>query len=319
MARRPQGPRHRFQLDVLFKGGPRMKPALTHTVGLHGVFIRTDEHRPMNQLVRFSVVDPQGGRHLDLMGIVTQVVPMAAATRDQPPGIDVELFGNAREAEAWWLHLMRRVKAWVERGYTSARCPGYDPWTGTVHDPEDAPQKALPPRPAEPAPPPAEPAPPAAAIHRRAAPKPQGAWITQGDTVRRQHVRRPAGRFNVTVRPADRAALSHFGLKDISEGGTFVLAGQLLPVGTRVNVRLVHPDAPADFLLTGEVVRVVDSKDPDEKGMGIQFDTGTVDVHEWVAFLQQAAPVRQPEVAPVPDDAPQVKVLRRRRPGDGQP
>ena len=66
------------------------------------------------------------------------------------------------------------------------------------------------------------------------------------DATKRAHERRPA-KFNVTLRPDGIAALQQFEIKDISEGGTFVLTQTLIPLGSRVNLRLVHPQTNDTF------------------------------------------------------------------------
>lgn len=279
--------RHRFQLEVLFKGIHRSTPALTQDVSFHGVFIRTDESRAPNQLLKFTVVHPETGEHLDLLGIVARCVTPAEADPDHPPGIGVSLFGNSRATEAAWVALVRQVKSWAERGLT--RLPTAEPAAPLEAEPSspagesDAPLVTPPPEPS---------APPV-------------------DAVRRAHVRRKA-RFNVTLRPEGIEALAHFEMRDISEGGTFVLTRQLLPIQSRVNLRLVHPNSGETFTIGGTVVRSIDSVDPNEKGIGIRFDRDAVDQAAWDAFIKRNAPRRDVGTPVVPNwkQTPSVRVLR---------
>lgn len=437
--------RYKFRLHVMFKSGDRVTPALTDDVSFHGVFIRTDEVRTANQLIKFSVVDPRTETHCDLMGIVARVVTPRLATRDRPPGVGVSLFGNDRAVEAQWIDLVRKVKEWTAAGLdkppelevrrtrrqrpaptpdqleqadlpaqagppaaepagkaggqgaptvrvTRTRLgmprPPIDPRAGTSdgtvtlaskppspkspsgagapaprkhgsagqpsaaaqgtaafgHPPSTSrPPGGLPPPSTPPpsVPPPAglvtagappprsafEDAPPITASHMKIPPPedtaalpprkgpgslppapspPEPALAQRGtppaarsepiDAVRRAHVRRPApAGFNVTLRPEGIAELAEFELKDISEGGTFVLTQKLIPVGSRVNVRLIHPSSEERFNIPGQVVRSIDSIEASEKGIGIRFERGAIDQATWDAFIARNAPVRKPE------------------------
>lgn len=304
--------RHRFQLEVLFKGSYGARSALTQDVSFHGVFIRTDEVRTPNQLIKFTVVNPENGEHVDLLGIVARCVPPEEATPDRPPGVGVSLFGNSRATEAAWVALVRRVVRWAEQGLGRAPTPApvlrelESPPTPTPTPLVGGAAAAAPPSP----PPSPAPAAPAASPPRRPAgppPLPPEAM----DTVKRAHVRRPA-QFNVTLRPEGIAELAHFEMRDISEGGTFVLTEQLLPVGSRVNLRLVHPNSGESFVITGDIVRTIDSIDVREKGIGIRFDRDAVNQTEWEDFVRRNAPVRPAgtPVLPAPEAPPTVRVLR---------
>jgi hypothetical protein len=64
--------RYAFRLEVLLKGGWKPTPTTTDDVSFHGVFVRTDEERATNQLLKFTVTDPRSGEALELMGIVAR-------------------------------------------------------------------------------------------------------------------------------------------------------------------------------------------------------------------------------------------------------
>ncbi len=320
--------RYRFKLPILFKGTYRDRPALTEDISFHGVFIRTDEARTPNQLVKFTAVDPTEDQHIDLLGIVARCVRPEEATPDRPPGIGVSLFGNSRETEARWVSVVRRIKDWVGRGYTeppvgkvaavaapAAASPGDSIELGpadlsSASPPEGGARvlrtRAAPSPPPPPAPPPAISEPPP-----RVAPPPPPPETLGVDSVRRAHPRRPA-RFNVTLRPEGVAELATFEMRDISAGGTFVLTSSLLPLGSKVNLKLIHPTSGEAFSIRGRVVRAIDSLDPEEKGIGVRFDTDAVDSAAWDAFIRRNAPVRP--VATEDIGRPEVRVIRSQPP-----
>ena len=396
MANFRRSQRYPFQLDILLKGTYRNTPTTTEDVSFHGVFIRSDEERAPNQLLKFIVVDPRNGEHLEMLGIVARCVSRAEATSTRPPGVGVSLFGNDRGTEARWVAVMRQVKMWVERGLRTAPPirpdETFEPAIGgnqstlvgvprpTVGPPTPIPAMGvvrpsasttpggsrtivaappvLPPLPAmpqrgpsappPPAPPPSTPtpggarfaplptgsqhavlprlgestpppvgspaAPPARAVH--VSPSSTGANIPQVphgiDATKRAHERRPA-KFNVTLRPDGLAALEQFEAKDISEGGTFVLTQTLIPVGSRVNLRLVHPQTGETFQIAGIVARAVDALDEGEKGIGLRFDTDTLDRHAWAEFVGRLLSPRRDSIPPAPvEPVPGVRVLRGR-------
>lgn len=322
--------RYAFQLETRFKSEVKETPALTQDVSTHGVFIRTDETRTPNQLVKFSIVDPELRVALDLLGIVARCVPPDEATSRNPPGIGVSLFGNSRETEARWAAIIRRVKVWSEEGHL--RPPGVPgPPAATPPAAEAAPRRlppransqrppaVAPPRPAQPTtpqsvPPPSAPPPSLGlgSIPLDAGPPPVVADAAPIDAVNRMHMRRP-GRFNVTLRPEGLADLAHFEMRDISEGGTFVLTTQLLPIGSLVVLRLLHPVSGEAFHIPGQVVRAIDDIDPNEKGIGIRFDRGVIDQGDWDAYVRRNAPIKRPE--PI---VPAVRVLRGPTSGQGE-
>lgn len=334
MANFRRSQRYPFRLDILLKGTYRNTPTTTEDVSFHGIFIRSDEERAPNQLLKFIVVDPRNGEHVELLGIVARCVTRAEAAAGRPPGVGVSLFGNDRGTEARWVAIMRQVKVWVELGHRSA--PPVRPDASTLaaegqstlvgvprpaaQTPTPLPTAAM--RPAPPAaarvapsttglhaplPPAAAPGAPAPRLATDATPPPLPHGI---DATKRAHERRPA-KFNVTLRPDGIAALQQFEIKDISEGGTFVLTPTLIPLGSRVNLRLVHPQSGETFQIAGLVARAVDSLDESEKGIGIKFDVDTLDRRAWAEFVGRLAPVPQelpPSIPPPP--VPGVRVLR---------
>ena len=308
-----------FKLDVLLHGQMRPTPTTTDDVSFHGVFIRTDEERVPNQLIKFTVIDPRDGERLELMGIVARCITSAERTSSRAPGIGISLFGNDRSTEALWVAVIRQVKVWVEHGMKApppagpqapALSPSPDALSGVARP---APRNQTP----VPSPVPAsrtvvlpapsdlkDVAPPRVGPIPVAAPPPPPATpaIAQGiDATRREHVRRP-GKFNVTLRPEGLAALQQFELKDISEGGTFVLSATLISLSSRVNLRLVHPHSGETFQIAGHVARTVDSLDETEKGIGIKFDMPRVDRSLWAKFVGRHAPVQTGGVDVLPTE-----------------
>jgi Tfp pilus assembly protein PilZ len=284
------------------------------------------------------------------MGIVARCVPPHAATAQRPPGIGVSLFGNDRATEARWVSIIRHVKGWSEQGL---KAPPRGPLGGSPLPPSLEQQRTLigAPRPAAPpptplpastrasqvgatptlprtavpgAPPPPPPPPPRVApstagvrpvppaLATDSTPPPVGSGY---DATKRAHARRPA-KFNVTLRPEGVEALQDFELRDISEGGTFVLSPTLIPVGSRVNLRLVHPQSGETFAIEGHVARAVDSLDEREKGIGIRFEMSNEDRAAWRVFVLRFAPQpAQPQVfLPPPEALGGVRVLRTPRP-----
>ncbi|MCK6574900.1 PilZ domain-containing protein, partial [Myxococcota bacterium] len=120
MANFRRSQRYPFRLDVLLKGTYRNTPTTTEDVSFHGIFIRSDEERAPNQLLKFIVVDPRNGEHVELLGIVARCVTRAEAAANRPPGVGVSLFGNDRATEARWVAIMRQIKVWVEVGHRAA-------------------------------------------------------------------------------------------------------------------------------------------------------------------------------------------------------
>ena len=383
--------RYPFRLDLLLKGTYRNTPTTTEDVSFHGIFVRTDEERAPNQLLKFIVVDPRNGEHVELLGIVARCVTRAEANAYRPPGVGVSLFGNDRSTEARWVAIMRQVKMWVELGHKAPpplrpsvdadalaalgasqntlvgqprplglaptpmpasppaqSVPGGRPFeggqvpltaSGIARPPVTAVRPLIPPPPDAvplPVPPAASPAasPPAASPPVAARPRPPAPPATSGvappapapfrsletppplphgiDATKRAHERRPA-KFNVTLRPEGISALQRFEVKDISEGGTFVLTQSLVPLGSRVNLRLIHPESGDTFQITGHVARAVDSLDASEKGIGIRFDVDSLDRRAWTEFVGRLAPLRceLPANMPPPPE-PGVRVLRGR-------
>ena len=99
-----------FMLDVLLHGQMRPTPTTTDDISFHGVFIRTDEERVPNQLIKFTVIDPRDGERLELLGIVARCIKSAERTSSRAPGIGISLFGNDRSTEARWVAVIRQVK-----------------------------------------------------------------------------------------------------------------------------------------------------------------------------------------------------------------
>lgn len=274
-------------------------------MSFHGVFVRSDEERAPNQLLKFAVTDPRSGESLELMGIVARCVTPSAASPERPPGIGISLFGNDRATEAKWVAIIRQVKVWADQGLRApppglpvrpdapASAPSSSGRVAAQAPPRPLQQTHTPlglprPVPQAPTPLPARPAPPPSASN-----DPSGEPV---DATKRAHTRRPA-KFNVTLRPEGVGALQQFELRDISEGGTFVLSATLIPAGSRVNLRLVHPQTGETFSIQGEVARVVDSVNPRDKGIGIRFELTPEERVAWRAFVDRYAP-------PLPADVP---------------
>jgi len=299
--------RYAFRLEVLLKGGWKPTPTTTDDVSFHGVFVRTDEERATNQLLKFTVTDPRSGEALELMGIVARCVPPSAASPERPPGIGISLFGNDRATEAKWVAMIRQVKAWADQGL-KAPPPALPVRAGAPAVPASPPVATAASRPLQqthtplglPRPVPSTPTPlpvrPAPAAPPNAPSAPNAPNTEPVDATKRAHTRRPA-KFNVTLRPDGVGALQQFELRDISEGGTFVLSTTLIPVGSRVNLRLVHPQTGETFSIQGEVARVVDSVNPLDKGIGIRFELSSEERVAWRTFVDRYAP-------PLPADLP---------------
>ncbi len=92
---------------------------------------------------------------------------------------------------------------------------------------------------------------------------------------RRKH---PRASIRMKVRFPDLSTLLEKYAKDISQGGIFIPTNDPKPVGTVMNLTLIHPDTGEEVEVQGEVVRVVTEKDVFENkekkltpGMGIKF------------------------------------------------
>jgi len=85
--------------------------------------------------------------------------------------------------------------------------------------------------------------------------------------------------------------LLRFSLKEISEGGCFVISDQLLPVGSAIQLCLIHPLSGEHYEISGLVVRSVDALDPQQKGIGIRFRGGSISQDTWHSFLSRHAPL----------------------------
>ena len=94
--------RYAFHLDLLLETY-RNTPTTTEDVSFHGVFIRSDEERAPNQLLKFTVIDPRNGEHVELLGIVARCVNRAdaTATTTLPPSLQRPIsLGSALSATA---------------------------------------------------------------------------------------------------------------------------------------------------------------------------------------------------------------------------
>ena len=92
---------------------------------------------------------------------------------------------------------------------------------------------------------------------------------------RRKH---PRAKIRMKVRFPDLTTLLENFAKDISQGGIFIPTNNPKPVGTVMNLTLIHPDTKEEIEVKGEVVRVVTEKEVFENkeqnltpGMGIKF------------------------------------------------
>ena len=92
---------------------------------------------------------------------------------------------------------------------------------------------------------------------------------------RRRH---PRTSIRIKVRFPDLTTLLENYAKDISQGGIFIPTNDPKPIGTVINLTLIHPETEEEVELEGEVVRVVSETDVQiykEKklvpGMGIKF------------------------------------------------
>ena len=110
-----RGERITFRLNVLLGTAQRAVRAVTENVSNHGLFIRSHHGRVPNQVVRFSVFDPESNEQINLVGIVAWCQPPHESTPDGPPGMGVSLFGNSRDVMSRWADVVGRVKGWAEQ------------------------------------------------------------------------------------------------------------------------------------------------------------------------------------------------------------
>ncbi len=103
--------------------------------------------------------------------------------------------------------------------------------------------------------------------------------------------------FLLDTQPADLAA---FERHVAQHRGAFFLSYRLLPVGSPVIVRIVHPSGGRFFDLRGCVVSAVDSISAAERAVGVRFADG-IAADAWTRFLAPEAPERE---------APSVRVVR---------
>jgi hypothetical protein len=103
--------------------------------------------------------------------------------------------------------------------------------------------------------------------------------------------------FLLDTRPED---LEAFERHVTQHRGAFFLSYRLLPVGTPVIVRIVHPVGGRFFDLRGVVVSAVDSISAAERALGVRFADGIAG-EAWTRFLAGA---------PAEDEAPEVRVTR---------
>ncbi len=80
-------------------------------------------------------------------------------------------------------------------------------------------------------------------------------------------------------------------VKDISNGGMFVSAKQLLPIGSDVSIKVDESSLPTDYDFSGKVVRVVNNstKFPfgRSRGMGVEFEAPADDAVKAMALLME--------------------------------
>ena len=86
-----------------------------------------------------------------------------------------------------------------------------------------------------------------------------------------EHGRRRHGRHVATfkIRPRSLARLHEMYTRDISRNGMFIVTDQLIPVGEKINVDVVHPDTHEKFVLVCVVRRAM--RDPGRTGLGVEF------------------------------------------------
>jgi hypothetical protein len=107
--------------------------------------------------------------------------------------------------------------------------------------------------------------------------------------------------FMLDTRPADLAAFErHVAL----HRGAFFLSYRLLPVGTPVIVRIVHPGGGRFFDLRGVVVSAVDSISAAERAIGVRF-ADDIAGDAWARFIACQVPERA-----APEAEPGVRVVR---------
>lgn len=70
----------------------------------------------------------------------------------------------------------------------------------------------------------------------------------------------------------EKGSVMSFFSNDISIGGIFLQTPQLFPIGTELNLEIKLDRADHLINAKGSVVRCVDSKDPDERGMGLKLE-----------------------------------------------
>ena len=86
----------------------------------------------------------------------------------------------------------------------------------------------------------------------------------------------PRTESSFMVRFKSKEGLEGFFSKNLSAGGMFLPTPVLKPVGTKVQLVIIHPVNDKDFDLEAEVVRVNEDKTPEEpKGMALKFSSLT--------------------------------------------
>lgn len=86
------------------------------------------------------------------------------------------------------------------------------------------------------------------------------------EPIRRAHPRFSAAFF---VRAKNRDTLLELYTRDISAGGMFLLTDEVVALGARVALEIVHPDAKQVFELSAIVRRA--SRPPEPTGLGVEF------------------------------------------------
>lgn len=272
---RRKAPRFPVALPVTFLDTKTSTPLSTVDVSRGGVFVQSDEPRPLRQLVRLRIDIPAQGEVIEVHGMVVHTRGAADEASDgQPAGIGIEFFGFGGQPRQMWEDLLRGLQAGQPIGGVGGNEAGapidgefevstVDPVGSNFAGGLDAPA-TTPDASAAAAPPPAQ----------------EPAAAGRAKLVCRV--------FPVPLQNAEQ--LYELYERELVTGSMFVCTPVKIPVGDRVVLRIQHPNSGEAFDFHGLVQ--TQHADPTYPGLTLALRPSTLARRErFKAFVDRGIPV----------------------------
>ena len=103
-------PRYPLRLLVVLKGRRDDEQALTDNIARRGLFVRTDDPRPVRHLVRVRMTLPPDDQEVEVLAVVAhRVLPGEANEGTHPPGMGLHFYKLPTGMQRRWEQLVERV------------------------------------------------------------------------------------------------------------------------------------------------------------------------------------------------------------------